>query len=605
MRTYPIKRTGAAIALALFCCSTRGAETGGTCRLSVGGKQVTAGTHAIAIRAKPTPQETHAAKEFAEELRLLTGEKLPVVPEGEVGKRTPIVVGRCEGLLGKLGVNVDFDALGVEGIVLRTKGPALILAGNRRGVLYAAFTFMEDHCGVQWLTPDCTVRPTGGDIRVGKLDRRYLPPLEYRSTDYPCSRPGDWAVRNKVNGTQTRLTEAQGGKIAYSHFVHTFNAILNPAEHFDEHPEWFSMIDGKRRDGRTQLCLTNPQVLAKAKEAVRRWIAESPGATIFSVSQNDWHNYCRCPKCSALAEKEGSQAGPIIHFVNALAKDIAQDHPDKLISTLAYQYSRKPPKHVRPRPNVCVRLCSIECCFSHALQSCPKNASFVQDIRDWNKICDRLYIWDYVINYHHSVMPHPNFHVLKPNIRFFIDHGVKGIYEEACYFTESSELAELRTWVMAKTLWDPSYDTQKAIDEFCTGYYGPAGEAIREYVALITDQVKGHPKRHMHIWSKPTEPYLNDAMIAEAVTLFDRAERAVRDNPALLHRVRVARMPVQYTRIAKADGDVGGLIDAFEATARKANLQLVREHRKYGDLEKWLERMRAANAKRVKAAKRE
>ena len=593
----------AALAMVLgVCCLANAAEKTGKCVLSIGGKVVAAKTHAIVLPGKPTPQETFAANDLQAYIEKLTGERLDVAGEGKLGKRTPIVVGKAAETLKKLGVEVDFDSLGLEGIVVRTQGPALVLAGNRRGVLYATYTFLEDRCGIQWLAPDCTVIPAGGEIKVGKLDVRYLPPLEYRSTDYPCSRPAEWAVRNKVNGTQTQLADEHGGKIAYSHFVHTFNNILDPAKEFEKHPEYFSEIDGKRVGGRTQLCLTSPEVLAIAKKTVRQWIKDAPDATIFSVSQNDWHNYCRCAKCEALAKKEGAQSGPLLHFVNAIAEDIAADHPDKLISTLAYQYTRKPPLHVKPRPNVCVRLCSIECCFAHPLDVCPTNRSFVEDIRNWNKICQRLYIWDYVIDYAHSVQPFPNLYSLKPNIRFFIDHGVKGIYEEACYFTKGSELAELRTWIMAKTLWDPAYDTDKAIDEFLAGYYGPAAGAIRKYVDLIHKQVRDHADWHANIWAPPTAPFLGKDVIAESAGHFDAAEAAVKLDPALLHRVRVARLPVQYVQIMTATGDAAELIDRFEQTARKEGLVTVREHRARGDLDKWLAQVRQDNEKRKQAA---
>jgi len=581
-------------------------------------------------------------------------------------------VGKCLATLKKLGVEADFAKLGLEGIAIASKGPALVLAGNQRGVLYAVYQFLEDHCSCRWFTPDCTVIPKSGTFDIPALSVLYVPPLEYRSTDYPCSRDGDWAVRNRMNGTQTQVDERRGGKIDYSHFVHTFNSILDPAQHFATHPEYFSEINGKRVGGNTQLCLTNPEVLGLAKKAVRRWIEEAPTATIFSVSQNDWHNACQCPTCKALAEKEGSECGPLLHFVNAIADDIAKDFPDKVIDTLAYQYTRKPPKEVKPRPNVCVRLCSIECCFAHPLDSTaailaaasgtlavprtaailaaasgtqavprtaailaaasgtqpgradaskmlavpgcvsPENKAFVRDIQEWNKFCQRLYIWDYVINYSHSIMPFPNLYSLKPNIRFFIANGVKGIYEEACYFTKGSELAELRTYIMAKTLWNPDCDTDKAIDEFAAGYYGPAAKPIRGYIDLMHKQVADHPDWHAHIFDSPNAPHLRADVIEKASALFDEAEKAVADNPTLLHRVQVARLPVLYVQIVtsrqgfKEEGDTlvdttnageTGRVELFEKIARKEGLTMVREHAGSGALDVWVKTVAVANRK--------
>ncbi len=578
----------------------------GRCSVLIGGRAVTAETHAIVIPDNPTPQEQHAASDLQSHLESILGTAPPIVNDSRCGNRIPIVVGRSA-LLDKLGVSVDWKTLGQEGILIRTVGPALILAGNKRGVLYACYTFLEETLGCRWFTPDCTVLPKRGTFTVPEIKRTYVPPLEYRATDYPNSRDADWAVRNKINGTQTRLDEKRGGKIVYRGFVHTFNSLVPPSKYFADHPEYYSEIDGKRvGPERTQLCMTNPDVLRIATATIRRRMRESPEATIFSVSQNDWGNYCRCPMCRALAAKEGSQAGVLIHFVNAIADAVRDEFPDKIVDTLAYQWSRKPPLHVRPRPNVAVRLCSIECCFAHPLATDPYNASFRRDIEGWNRICNRLHIWDYVINYAHCIMPFPNLYVLKPNVDFFVNHGVTGIYEEADYFTRGGEFAELRTWIMAKTLWDPSYDTDKAIDEFLAAYYGKAAAPLRRYINLIHDQVRNNPDLHVRIYSPPTAGYLTPEVIRQSVRLFDRAEKLVAADPIRLQRTRTARLPLLYSRIvlsrggaylekgdrlvpAAAEADVRVLVERFAKIAEAAGVTHIREGRR-GYLGPWLAR---------------
>lgn len=132
------------------------------------------------------------------------------------------------------------------------------------------------------------------------------------------------------------------------------------------------MRDGVRIKERTQLCLSNPEVLALCIAGVRQWIRENPHCKIFSVAMNDWYNPCQCPACRAVDAAEGSQAGSVIRFVNAIAEDLEEDYPDIMLHTFAYLYCRKPPRQVRPRKNVIVRLCSIECCFSHPIGQCGK-----------------------------------------------------------------------------------------------------------------------------------------------------------------------------------------------------------------------------------------
>jgi hypothetical protein len=523
----------------------------------------------------------------------MTGEELPVLSEREVTDRTPIVVGRSD-LLSRLGISVDFAALGEEGIHIASKGPALALAGNKRGVLYACYAFLEEYLGCRWLAADCAVIPESGTFDLPEVERRYVPPLEYRSTDYICARDADWAVRNRLNGQWSETDEARGGQVMYWGFVHTFDALVPPGEHFAAHPEYYSEIGGKRvGPDRSQLCLTDPEVLRIALSTVRGWIEEYPEATIFSVSQNDWYNYCECERCTAVAEREGSQMGPILHFANAVADGIRESHPDKLIDTLPYQYSRKPPAHVRPRPNVIVRLSNIECCFVHPLESDPYNASFRSDLEEWAKVADRLWVWDYVINYAHSILPFPNLYVLRPNINFFISNSVTGIYEEANYFSPGGELAELRAYVIAKTLWDPSYDTDRAIDEFVAGYYGPAATAIRDYIDLIHRQLQDRPEMHVRIYAPPEIGYLTPEVLAQSAELFDRAEAAVDRDPVLLPRVAVARLPLIYAQMALGThtrASREALVDRFERIARAEGVTMVGEAY---SLVRWLRRRRS------------
>jgi len=567
------------------------------CIVTIGGKRVTAATHAIVIPDSATPQERHAAADLRSHLEQVTGEGLPIVTDSAVADRTPIIVGRSA-LLPKLGIRADFGSLGTEGIAIETAGPALALLGNKRGVLYACYTFLEDYLNCRWLAPDCTVLPRTGEFDLPAISRRYIPPLEYRATDYPNSREADWAVRNKMTSSVTELDEPRGGKVTYRGFVHTFNALVPPETYFEEHPEYYSEINGVRvGPDRSQLCLANPEVLRIAKQTVREWIQESPEASIFSVSQNDWENYCQCSRCAALAEEEGSQIGPILHFVNAIADDVAADYPDKTIDTLAYWYSRKPPKHVRPRPNVVIRLCTIECCFIHPLESDPYNASFVEDIKGWSEVSKRLWIWDYVINYLHTVQPFPNLYVLKPNINFFINHGVTGIYEEANYFSRGGELAELRSYIIAKTLWDPSYDTDRAIDEFVSGYYAQAADPIRQYLDLIHREVPSSPDLHVRIYADP-QAYLSAGLLGRCAALFDNAEEAVANDPTLLHRVRVAHLPVIYAQIAlgmEEGARKASLLDRFEETARAEGVTKLAEWGDLATLDAWVAAQRAGS----------
>ncbi len=568
--------------------------------------------YTILVRRDATPTERHAAEELARFLQEITAAPFPVreISNASQAPAASIRVGpgAAEGVI----PTAEVGRLGREGYILRTHGPTLAISGGRpRGTLYGVYSFLEDVLDCRWFTPEVARIPKRPRLEVRPLDRTFVPRLESRATDYPNSRDADWAARNKLNGTQANLDARRGGKVAYGPFVHTFDAILNPKDHFHQHPEYFSEVNGKRLGERTQLCVTNPEVLRIATETVRRWMREQPGATIFSVSQNDWANYCTCPNCSRVIQEEGAPSGAYLRFVNAIADAVRDEFPDKAIDTLAYQFTRKPPAKTVPRPNVIVRLCDIECCFAHPLHVRAdidrRNADFADDLRRWGAIANRLYIWDYVINFRHSITPFPNLYVLQPNIRFFVDHNVRGIYEEADYFSKGGEFAELRTWVMAKTLWDPHYDTHRAIDEFLDGYYEAAAAPLWRYIDLLHGKAR-MDEVHFRIFDRPNSPLFADDILTRAEALFDDAEKRVAEKPAVLHRVRVARLPLQYVEIAHLLDRLGkpdsrtaqdverlkGLFERFDAVARKEGVSRVSERRNYDD---WAAEVRRAVAK--------
>jgi hypothetical protein len=441
--------------------------------------------------------------------------------------------------------NFSSEGLGSDGIVIRTIGNDLILAGGEpRGTLYAVYTFLEDHIGCRWWSSKVSTIPKKPTLKVGTLNVRYVPPLEYRETFWFDAFDGDWAVRNKSNGNSERLDAKRGGKHSYQGFVHTFFPLIPPEKYFNDHPEWFSEIDGKRKYEHAQLCLTNEEMRKELVKNLKEQLRRNPAATIASVSQNDWHGNCQCSKCAAIDKEEESPSGSLLHFVNAVAADIEEEFPKVAISTLAYQYTRKPPKYVKPRHNVIVRLCSIECSFSKPLAD-ERNQKFRDDIVGWSKVCNRLYIWDYTTNFRHYVMPHPNLRVLGPNVKFFADHNVKGIFEQGAYQSYGSEMAELRAWVLAKLLWDPTRDAEKLTDEFIDGYYGAAGPHIKAYLNVTHNAIEASGE-WLGCFSEHTAKFLSLETLSKGWGHLKAAEEAVKDNPELQFRVQVAQLPAMY-----------------------------------------------------------
>lgn len=503
---------------------------------------------AIYTQAGASEPEKYAAEELAHWLKESTGATIPVrallanVPLPE----NAIVIGQGTGIQ-QLAPDVNLTKLGDEETFLRVKGTRLLIGGGRpRGTVYAVYRFLQTRVGIRWWSPWATDVPAHKTLRLADFESREKPAFESRDPFWYPAFDGDWAVRNYSNSASARLTAKHGGKVTYKGFVHTFYPLVPPEKYFATHPEWYSERDGKRTTEGAQLCTTDPNLRDFMVGQVRSWLKESPDASIISISQNDWYGQCTCPKCKALDEAEGSPSASVLSLVNYIAEKLEPEFPKVAFDTLAYQYTRRAPKTITPRENVIVRLCSIECNFREPLEA-EANRSFGDDLRAWSKKSKRLYIWDYTTNFAHYTLPHPNWFELGPNVRFFHQHGVRGLFEQGAYQSNGSEMSELRAWVLAQLLWNPYQDDTKLIDEFLTGYYGKAsGRFIRQYMDLLHTKSQGW---NLTCYSSPAATFLNFATLAEAERLWQAAIKAA-STPEQRWRVRQGHNSVRYAFLA-------------------------------------------------------
>lgn len=529
--------------------------------LLVGGKSMRADV-TIASRAQPrvvivqqagaTVPEQAAARELADALRQITGATFPMQEAGTTNIADSAIIVGPGAAATELFPEIDLAQFGPEEFIMKTKGHNLLLAGGRpRGTLYAVYRFLQEECGVRWWTPWATNFPRHETLRVPDLNLRRQPAFEYREPFWFQGFDPQWKARNGVNGGMRRAVLPElGGGITYRGHAHTFYRLVPPTDHFAAHPEWFSLIKSNRTHVNAQLCLSNPELRDFVVARVRDWLRETPDANIISVSQNDWYGACECANCRAIDDAEGGPSGSLMAFVNYVAEKIEPEFPKVAVDTFAYQYTRKPPQTLKPRPNVIVRLCSIECNFREPLDH-PSNAAFLADLAAWSKICPRLYIWDYTTDFKNYINPHPNWFTLGPNVRLFQKFGVQGVFEQGNYQGWGGEMGELRAWVLAQLLWNPEQDDRALINEFLDGYYGPAAaKPIRRYLELMFKSSEGV---NLTCFLDPVKnpPHLRFKSLAKAERLWQQAEKVAAHDPELLARVRLSHLPVRYAFLSR------------------------------------------------------
>lgn len=471
-----------------------------------------------------------------------------------------------------------------DGFCIRAAGEHITITGSTsRGVLYGVYRFLEIFCNFRCFTNEVETIGKYDKLEIELDEIKEEPTFECRDAYFRHAFDGDFAAKNRLNASLCDLSVAKGGRIKWFNFHHSYRDLVPEEAYFEEHPEYFSEIDGKR-ERNSQLCLTNPEVLDVAEATLRKWIKENPECRVFSVAQNDNERRCTCEKCMALEKEEGSPAGPIIHFANALADRIKDDYPHVLIHTFAYQYSLPAPKKVVARDNIIVRLCSIGCRFDRPFETLAEsdpdspNAAFINALKDWQTHASRIYVWDYAVNFRNYFQPFIHLHTMAENIRFLALQGVRGLMEQGNFaFGGGAAFDDLKAFLAARLLFDPSTDVDGEINRFLCGVYGKAaGSALREYLDIMEKACSGSP---LSLYQYPDAEYITDELVEKADRIFKKA-MSVAENDAYRERVEREYLSVRFLKITRSPLDAEGRnreIDAFFDDVKRFGITEIRE----------------------------
>lgn len=487
----------------------------------------------------------------------ISGARLPIV-DGVSPKRGDIVIGEST------------DRAGEDGFALETEGDILYIRnGGERGCIYGVVTLLERYLGVNYYAKNAYTFTPSKTIVIPMLNEAETPAFRFRQTFSYGNEDPDYLRWMRL--------ESHKELFVADMWVHTFNRLLPADVYGKDHPEYYSMINGKRQPGtHSQWCLTNPDVLEIVCQRVDSIFRANPGYRMLSISQNDGNGtYCQCPECKKVEDEEGAVSGNYIRFLNK----IAARFPDKEFSTLAYLFTMQPPKKVKPLPNVNIMLCDIDCKREVPLTDNESGKEFVKALMGWSAISDNIFIWDYVINFDGVVSPFPNFHCLQKNISLFKQHHATMLFEQNIS-NRGTDFLEMKAWMLARLMWNPNQDTDALMLQFMNGYYGQAAPYLYQYQKLLQGALlaSGIP---LWIYDSPIthkHGMLNEPLRKTYNELFDKAEEAVKEDTVLLNRVRLSRLPLQYSEleIARTNPD-------RDAEATRQQLELFEQRtREYG-----------------------
>lgn len=408
----------------------------------------------------------------------MSGARLPRAAQAKGGSAAIVLRAAAEGLSD-------------VGYRLRVRGNTLLIEGStEEGLINGIYGLLEDHLGVRWYVPGPLGEqvPRRATIALSELDETREPaiPSVTGFGGYQADPPkgAEWARRNRLSG--------------FKRYWHSHNwAGIIPTNEVEQHPDWFALIDGVRKD---QLCTTHPEVIRIAKRRVVEYFEKNPQARTFSLSPNDSGNFCQCERCRALDAQLGVDpfapggqfTDRLVYFFNQIAEEVAKKYPDKILCFYAYVSHTDPPLKVKPLPNLMPVICHTpwEFCHAHPITAeCAACKRFRHAVVRWRQLCPHVGIYDYYGHWEWFGQ-WPLVHTLRVDIPFYAEVGIEHLNSETHddWWTQP-----LNIFVAVKLAWNPRADVDALVHGFCSNLFGPAGEAVEKYFALYEKEMASIP----------------------------------------------------------------------------------------------------------------
>ena len=475
--------------------------------------------------------DINATKEYSLFLRLCTDKDQYAFPDIPSSFENYVFVGGDNSAAKKLGVVVPREKFSEDTVYILVKDNYVVLDGGIRGKLYAVYEFLERFLGVRFYAPEEYRTPRAVNVEIPDQEIIYTPKITFRQCfSYDVRWNTQFAARVRCNQYNLPLgfSDLGGGYNCAMPGGHSSFNFLFPPEHpetgFDKHPEYYSYrkdINGRvgrhytmksgAKWGEGEMCWSNPEVVDILEKRIKQWILDNPDKNIFSVSQNDWTEYCQCPNCEAQALKYGKDGeprwvAPIIICLNELSRRIKkwtqEDERVKgreiFLKTMAYNYGEEPPVGLEVDDHVIINLI-IHGCYYHQIddENCAVSNTVRRKLDGWNKLTNGLFLWDYANNFAFTLLYNTVLRVVQKRMQYYAEHGVKGIFLE---YTDSKARGNtwfhVRQYLYSMLQWNPYLDFETEYKMAMEHFYGEGAGCMMELERRFQECIDADAKRN-------------------------------------------------------------------------------------------------------------
>ncbi len=490
----------------------------------------------IHLSPQAGPTETFAAEELAIALKKISGADFEVLSSPQAPERRAIIIGDLENPeVEDRAAVLKLSSGKVEQVAVHTLDGRLYLAGNQpRGALYAVYRFLQHELGVRWLWPgpEGEFMPARKSWTLPDLKYTYQPAFAYRGfhlcgdwRDVDIFR--EWMARNFINIHRHAASAKEKRRGFYS--MWSSHNVALPAVLFDQHPEYFAEIGGKRY--KNNICFNHPEVDQLVATEIAEYVRKRPFLDILSLFPRDNQDYCRCERCAKL---DVSTAW--FRFYNRLTDNLKKEFPDLRFATIAYQGYRNVPQ-CPIRNSEFIEYASYSRCNIHPYghPDCERNEDTMRAMLAWQATGLPMghYAYEYDV-YSKNARFIPFFSVIENAVRTSRRLNHVAVIPEVSLSPRHGPQVyahhvqnRLSIYLYARLLWEPDRTMPEVLNEWRQTVFGEAAAPMLDYYLAMDHAWTAMPIHATILGNALTAaPHLmTDDLRSEAVAALRNAEQ--------------------------------------------------------------------------------
>jgi len=472
-----------------------------------------------------------------------------------------------------------------------------LVGGTPRAALYAVYAFLEE-LGCRWIAPAYAFYKSIGHEIVPRLSswaprrgrRQCRSSFLYRRMPAAGPDPGfspitreqgkaalsntkkliDWMAKNRLNilefeidAEQRCVPEKRSGAFTWDAVRedltpelrkrgmvigvggHCWHEFLHPKEFFDEHPEWFGVVDGKRsRSYKTVVNTASRTAMRMFISRVIAYLKAHPEIDFFMFWPPDGPRWSEDEK--SLAQGPPARRQGIV--VKALRDAIRRENLPVMVQCEIYESTAEyPDDNVYP-PDVLV---DVWACWHQRQEpiydpSIPWSREGLSPLQEWSAkhkglLGTGIYLWAAAL----ISNPIQRLGFLWSEMSYYRDRGAMSVGSVSS--TDNWLALELPYYLYARFAYQVSADVNAVVRDYCRARFGEAAEIMEQYfwtlekLSVRSLEKKEHPllgapiSKHMvaqgRVWARRCR-----ALLARARRTVSSRARAVE----LLKRLGVA-----------------------------------------------------------------